>query len=136
MAEARPGRWRSRRARAMTSIWLTDPVHGRQRDHRVVAHDPFGHLTQLHLGVRMGAVAECGDGLALVVVTHRADEQREATSGIVSNRSQHLGDVERCRTQPDQPDLSCHGADTSRASFPSWLGCGATRGMDKRSQPE
>ena len=61
----------------------------------------------------MRLVVERGDGLAVVVVAHDADEEGDATAGRVADGVEHLVDGQRLVAQGDERDrvvVGRHGA--------------------------
>ena len=84
-----------------------DPVHRGDRAHVVLRRDVLAHLAQPLQRARVRGVLQPVDLLAAVVVAHRADEQRQPASGLVGERGEHLGDVERRLADVDEPDDGC-----------------------------
>ena len=85
-----------------------DPVHVVGRG------DPLAHLAQPVEGRGMGGVVEPEHALAVVVVAHPADEEREAARGLVVEGGDHLVDLQLGLAQVHQPQC--------RMARPRWRG--------------
>ena len=71
----------------------------------------------------MGAVVEPVDALAVVVVAHRADEQRQPAGGVVAERGDDLGDVERRLAQVHEAYGGGHVPEPRSPTPATYRGC-------------